>query len=104
MASSVPETQLFDVQPGPVFLYRRSAQTQCHGVIAPCLPYRCPLDSEEEPPLPDGRLDVLAFSLLAGLDVQELRVVCTMVKAKRTRQVTFDVRLSELVRVSRVEC
>ena len=62
--------------------------------------YHCP--SEEEPPCPDGRFDALAFRLLEGLGVQEVGVVGTTLKVEDSPE-DFEVRLSELVIVSRVE-
>ena len=57
---------------------------------------------EEEPPFPDGRFDAFAFLLLEGLGVREVGVVRTTLEAKDPAE-DFKARLSELVKVSRVE-
>ena len=53
-------------------------------------------------PFPDGRLNVLAFHLLESLDVREDGVVGTTSQAMDSQE-DFDVRVSELVVVRRVE-
>ena len=66
------------------------------------LVFPCHCLSEEEPPFPDGRFDALAFLLLEGLGVREVGVVGTTLEAKGSPE-DFEVRLSELVTVNRVE-
>ena len=64
------------------------------------MPYHCP--SEDEPPFPDGRCDALAVRLPEGLGVRGVGVVRTTLEANDSPE-DFEVRLSELVILSRVE-
>ena len=98
-------SQLFGGLPGPGFFpWAICANTTRLGGRPlnpnPVLLYHSP--GEEKPPFPDGRLDALAFRLLEGLGIREVVVVRTTLDAKGSQE-DFEVRLSELVILSREE-